>query len=269
MYKKQLILIILFIGVTLSAEVKDKFKISFGTMLMTSFETEMQLTPANVPIGIGINTEDQLGMESETNVFRLDGYYRFTDTHSIDFSYFSVNSEGYRAINKAIEWNGKIIGAGAVVESYFDMDVYKVNYGYSFYHNEKVELALTAGLHITTIDLGLSASGTIDGVTNQLSDSKASGTLPLPVFGFKGEYTIIDKTLFVNYKTEYFFIGFDEYKGALLASVLNFEYHFIDNYSIGLGYNTNKIFVEMDDGDKKIEAKNTLAGVMFYLSYIY
>ena len=225
MCKKQLSLIIFFIGTTLYAEVNDKFKISLGIMFMTSFETEMQLVPDSIPIGVRINTEDQLDMESETNVFRLDGYYRFTDTHSIDFSYFSVKSEGHKTINRAIEWNNETIDTGASVNSYYNMDVYKVNYGYSFYHNKKVELALTAGLHITTVDLGLSAKGTINGVVNQVSDSRASGTLPLPVVGFKGEYTIIDKRLFVNYKTEYFFIGFDEYKGALLTSVLNFEYH--------------------------------------------
>ncbi len=269
MYKKKLFLLLFVFGVTLSAEVEDKFKINIGTMFVTNFETDMQMSPKNLPLSLRINTKDQLGMESDTNVFRLDGYYRFSDTHSLNYSYFSVNSNGYKKIDKNIEWNGKLIAAGAIVDSYFDMDVYKINYAYSFYHNEKVELALTAGTHITTISLGLGAKGTMDGVENESSRTSTGQTIPLPVFGFRGEYTILDKSLFVSYQTEYFFVGFDEYRGTLVTSTLNIEYHFIDNVGVGLGYNVNKIFVEIDDSNKKAEVRNNLSGFMLYFSYIY
>lgn len=269
MYKKILIFALIFIGVSLSAEVKDKWKINIGTMFVTTFETDMQLSPKNIPLALKINTKDQLGMESDTNVFRLDGYYRFTDAHSMDFSYFSVKSDGQKVINEDIKWDEKTISAGATVDSYFNMDIYKINYVYSFYHNEKVELALTAGLHITSLDLGLGAQGMIDGVPGQKYSSGEAATVPLPVFGFKGEYTIIDKKLFVNYKAEYFFIHFDDYEGTLLSTALNLEYHFMENIGVGTGFNSNKIYVQMDDGSKKFEAENTLAGVMLYLTYIY
>ncbi len=268
--KKQLFLILLFTGVSLFAQVKDKYKINVGTMIVTNFETEMQLTPKNAPVSARINTKDQLGMKSDTNVFRIDGYYRFTDKHSVDFSYFSVQSDGGKVINKEIEWNDEIISAGASVNSYFDMDVYKVNYGYSFYHNDKVELALTAGLHVTSVSLGLQASGTIDGAAAaESSSSSASATIPLPVFGFKGEYTIIDETLFINYRTEYFFLEYDTFRGNLHSSAINLEYRFLENVGVGVGYNNNTIYLQMDDGDKKFEVQNVLSGAMLYLTYIY
>jgi len=261
MYQRWILLTLLTIAATLSAEVEDKFKINMGTMLVTSYETEMQLTPKNTPISVRINSNDQLGMESETNVFRLDGYYRFNNTHSIDISYFSVKSEGGKVLTAAIEWDDKTIVVGTTVDSHFDMDVYKINYRYSFYHNEKVELALTTGFHITTIDFGLSASG--------ITDEKVGVTIPLPVVGFAGEYTIIDKRLFVEYKTDYFFLKYDDYRGRLVSSSLSLEYRFVDNVGIGIGYNSNKIFIAMDDGDKRFEAENDLTGVMFYMSYVY
>ncbi len=268
MNTKILLVALLFVGASLSAEVKDKWKINMGTMFVTNFETEMQLTPKNLPITARINTVDQLGMESDTNVFRLDGYYRFNDTHSIDFSYFAVRSDGSKYVSKTIEWANNTI-VDATVNSYFDMDVYKVNYGYSFYHNEKVELMLTAGLHITTIDLGLSAVGTIDGTAGETYGSSSGATIPLPVVGFKGQYTIIDKRLFVDYRSDYFALQYDDIKGTLLSTALNIEYRFVDHVGIGLGYNVNKIFVSADDGDKKFEVENTLSGAMLYLTYIY
>ncbi len=263
MYKRWIYLSLLTIVTALNADVKDKFKINVGTMLVTGYETEMQLTPKNLPLSVRINTEDQLGMKSETNVFRLDGYYRFNDTHSIDISYFSIKSKGTKVLSADLEFDDNLIVVGTTVNSYFNMDVYKINYGYSFYHNEKVELALTAGFHITTLDLGLGATGITEG------DEKAAITLPLPTFGFKGEYTVIDKRLFVEYKADYFFLKYDDFQGRLISSALNVEYRFVDNVGIGVGYNSNKIFVAMNDGNKRFEAENDLSGVMFYMTYVY
>ena len=271
MNTKILLIALLFVGVSLSAEVKDKWKINMGTMFVTNFETEMMLSHKKLPIAARINTKEQLGMESDTNAFRLDGYYRFTDTHRIDISFFSVKSDGSKTINKDIEWgeDQNIIKAGATLKSYFDMNIYKVNYGYSFYHNEKVELTLAAGLHITTIDLGIGASGFVDGIYTDSYSSSASATVPLPVVGFRGEYTIIDETLFIEYKSDYFMLEYDGIKGNLLSTALSIEYLFVDHVSVGLGYNVNKIYVGAEDGDAKFEVENELSGAMLYLSYTY
>lgn len=264
---KKIVLLLLAIVAVASAEVKDKFKLSIGGMYVTNFETEMQAAPKGSPIGLRINTKDQLKMKNDTSVLRIDGYYRFTDTHSIDFSYFSVNSSG--TTSGSLEWNDHNISAAAAIHSYFDMDIYKVNYGYSFYHNDKVELALTAGLHITAIKLGVSAYGTIDGVSGSYYNSSTSVTLPLPVFGFKGEYTVIDKKVFVNYKADYFFLSIDNYKGALVSTSLNVEYRFVDNFGMGIGYDANNIRLETNGDNARVDITNNLSGAMFYLSYIY
>ena len=267
--KKTLLLALLLVGATLSAEVKDKWKVDVGAMLVTNFETDMQLTPKNLPLSAQINTKDQLGMESDTTVLRLDGYYRFNDIHSINFSYFGVKSDGNRDINEEIRWDGGKIPVGANIKSHFDMDVYKVNYGYSFYHNEKVELTLTAGLHITTVDLGLQTSGFVENNATKSYDSSNGATIPLPVVGFKGQYTIIDKTLFVEYKTDYFVLAYDGVKGSLVSSGINLEYRFVDHVGLGLGYNVNKIYLSAEDNDKKFEVENNLSGILLYATYIY
>jgi len=266
---KRLLLALLLVGASLHAEVQDKWKINVGTMFVTNFETEMQLTPKNLPLSARINTKDQLGMKADTNVLRLDGYYRFNDTHSINLSYFSVKSDGNRDINEEIKWDGGSIPVGANIKSHFDMDVYKINYGYSFYHNDKVELMLTAGLHITTIDLGLATSGFIANNTTGSYSSANGATIPLPVLGFKGEYTIINKRLFVEYKTDYFILDYDGVKGSLISSALNLEYRFVDHVGVGLGYNSNKIYLSAEDGDKKFEVSNDLSGVLLYFTYVY
>ncbi len=73
---KILLLSFLLLSTSLSAKVQDKWKINAGAMFVTNFETEMRLTRNGVPVGVRINTKDQLGMENDTGVFGLDGYYR-------------------------------------------------------------------------------------------------------------------------------------------------------------------------------------------------
>ena len=272
MRKIYLLLALLLLNLNLYAEVKDKFKLNLGTMWVSNFETEMQMAPKKLPLGVRINTQDQLGMKNDTNVFRLDGYYRFTDTHSVAFSYFSVKSDGHTSAGEDISFDGVNIGAGASLDSYFNMDVYKLSYGYSFYHNEDVELLLSIGLHVTTIDLGIKAQGHIvlddNSVTGSYSGS-GSTIIPLPVIGFKGEYAIIRDKLYISYKSEYFSMEYEDYKGNLLSAVLNIEYRFMDHVGIGVGYNTNRLYVKGDDGKNVLEAKNDVSGAMFYMTYIY
>jgi len=266
---KILLLSFLLLSTSLSAKVQDKWKINAGAMFVTNFETEMRLTPNGAPVGVRINTKDQLGMENDTGVFRLDGYYRLTDIHSIDFSFFSIRSNGGRVINQDIEWDEGDISAGAKITSHFNMNVYKVNYGYSFYHNEKVELTLTTGLHITTLDVGLGATGTVNNTPTNAYSSSASATIPLPVVGFKGEYTIIKDSLFVNYKADYFVLNYDGFTGSLISTALNVEYRFVEHVGVGLGFNSNKIYLEAKDDDKTLDIINELSGVLLYFTYVY
>ncbi len=269
MYLKRLFLLSLLLGTALNAEVEDKWKINVGGMFVTSFETDMQLSKKGFPVGARINTEDQLGLNSDTATFRLDGYYRFNDQHAIEGSYYAVRSDGERVVSGEFEWNGDIIGAGARVDSFFDMDILKVNYLYSFYHNDRVELALSAGLHLTSIDLGISASGSVNGIPSKTVSSGSSVTAPLPVVGFKGQYTIIPETLFIDYKADFFYLEFDTYTGSLIRSLFAIEYRFVEHVGVGLGFDSTIINVEMDDGDKKVNVDNTLSGFLLYFTYIY
>jgi len=249
--------------------VKEKWKINVGTMYVGKFETELQWNRKGFPVGAKINTKDQLGLENETAVFRLDGYYRFTDTHKIEFSYFGVNSDSHKNLDAQINIGKHVISAGASFSSYFDMKVYKLNYAYSFYHNDKVELALVAGLHVTTIDVGYKAYGFIDGLASTSASDGASITAPLPVVGFEGQYSIIPKKLFINYEANYFYLTFDDYAGAITSTSLKMEYRFYENYGLGIGYNINNIAVEKDDGKTKIDIDNRLSGAIIYISYTY
>jgi len=266
---KRLVVIILFLCTALFAEVEDKWKLSVGAMKVLNFETDMQMAKKGVPLGATINTKDQLGLDSDTVVFRLDGYYRFNQKHSVEASYFSVKSDAHRTNSNEIEWNDNIIASGSTIDSHFNMDILNVNYGYSFYHNDDIELMLTAGLHITRVDLGLFAQGTINGNAGEATSLAGDVTAPLPIVGFKGEFTILPNELFIGYKTNIFYLAFGDYQGSLISSNLNLEYRATEHIGLGLGLDATDIYVKSDNGENKIEAENKLVGLMLFVSYVY
>lgn len=275
--KKIILLFILLFGMKLFAETPDKFKINIGAMFVTDFSTNVGAKKQTRPAFNNIDWNKDLDLKNDTSAFRLDGYYRFNDRHSIDFAYYSVKSEGHKNSTKSFEYEDILVGVGANVNTYFNMDVYKVSYGYTFYHTENLELMLSAGLHITDIEIGLSASGNISvvaggnaaSVSGNVYKNDESVTMPLPVFGFKGAYSFFDKKLYSIFKTEYFQLKYDDYDGSVVVASLALEYRFTENYGAGIGYNINKINLDYKPADKELKVSNEFSGVMVYLTYIY
>jgi hypothetical protein len=269
----RLIFICLLFSTTLFAEVEDKFKINIGGMYVTTSATQISFSPKGTG-SIMIDTADQLGHEYKTNVFYMNGYYRFNDKHSISMGYVGVDNKGFNNITKELEWDNVVISAGAEVDSYLNIDIFRLDYGYSFYHNEDVELMLTAGIHLTNFDIGLSAKGDVDSgsgpVYTETYKSSESLLAPLPTIGFKGEYTIIQKKLFVTYNVDYFYLEYDNYDGSLINSSLGLEYRFVDNFGVGIGYDNTIMEVGADIGDtSRIEAENQISGITMFFTYIY
>ena len=270
---KKTFLLFLFLTAPLLAQNIQKWRFDLGIMKTTKFETEMQLTNKHLPLGVRINTNDQLGMRYDTTVFRFDGEYRFNTKHSVAFSYYSINSNGFKTITQDIEWDEHTIKGGAQVKTFFDVDIYKFSYRYSFYNNSDIKLMLTVGVHAMQIDLGLDARGDIQDTNGTIvqSDyykSSSSFTLPLPVFGFGGTYVIVPNIWYARYCAEYFLLDLGDYEGYFIRNMLQLEYRY-KRYDIGVSYEASDIYAQTLDGEKKISIQNRLSGFLISGSYTF
>ena len=113
----------------------EKFSFNLGAFLSTS-STNLRFGSG---VGVSVNVEDLLGLDTTTSVFRLDSYWRFSDNrrHRVDFSWFSYNRSGERTIDETItitppEEEDIVIPAGTKVESFYDLDIYQIAYSYVF-----------------------------------------------------------------------------------------------------------------------------------------
>lgn len=248
------------------AQGSDKFKLSVGGYSVFRYDSTISLTQTDVGVGISFTPEETLGWDGEQTVARLDGHYRFNDNHALTVSWYKIGLNGARALDRDIEWvdsNGDTITipAGTGVSSGLDYDIYKVGYLWSFYHNEKVELSVGAGLHVTTVAMDLSADTTSSGIDARNADT----TLPLPVLSFRMGYQMSEAWRWFLV-TELFALSFDNWSGTYSDVELGVEYRINKHLGAGLGIGSNALRVNEESGATRFDYDNRLSGAFLFLS---
>ena len=258
-------LLVAMTGLAMAEAVPDKFKLALGGYKVQRYDTQVAWNSPGI-IGVTIDLGKDLGISAESLVARLDGYYRFTPAHRIEFGWISINSSGSLSTSGEIPWPpDDPIPVGTRVDSYLDTDTYRIGYAWSFHHDEKVELGLSAGAHITRIGVGI--KGTLSGGGSVGSGAEAFDvTAPLPVLGFRVNYNV-NPRIKILLTTDLFSMNYSEVKGAYQDMNLVAEYRIIRNLSIGGGFNYNALDItaSADDGTS-LTFKNNVSGFVLYLA---
>jgi hypothetical protein len=235
----------------------DTFMLRLGGYVINGADTIARLDANNGPVGTYIDFHDTLGGETRATVLRLDGLYRFNDHHALGFSWYDVKFSGSRVLSQDITWNGVPYSANTQVNSQLKFDVYKLNYQYSLYHNEKVELGVLFGFHIMHIFAGINASSI------NVSEGDAI-TAPLPVWGMFADYKFTPRfSAFYNYQV--FHIDYqDKVRGGLQDFIFGLEYRLFRNVAVGAAYNRYSLNLKAKGNDATLYVDSAWNGVMLY-----
>jgi hypothetical protein len=247
----------------------EKFGANFGVFI-SAVDSTLRFGSG---IGLDLDVEDFLGLDTSNFVFRADALWRFTDNrrHRVDFSWFSLNRSGDRQILEdiTVELDGEeiLIPAGTKVESFLDLDIYELTYSYSFFQDDRIDLAAGLGLYIMPIDFGLSATGLVD------EEGGENFTAPLPVLGLRMDIAVAPDW-FIRTGTQAFYLEYDNFTGSILKVDAAVEYNPWEHVGIGLGFDALNISVEAEGEDwpgvnlnGKINFK--YAGMQLYLRVFY
>jgi len=255
------VVIAIFLGAPAWAEdenLPDKFMVRLGGYHVRNAENIARLDSNNFPVGAYIDFNETLGGDSSATVARLDGLYRFNDKHGLGFAWYSLKFTGSRALSKDINWDGlPTITFGTQVDSEIKFDVYKLNYQYSVFHNEKAELGALFGFHIMKTFVGINASG--------IGESKSTAvTAPLPVFGLYADYHFTPRfSVYYNYQA--FSIDYDnKVKGSLQDFLFGLEYRLFRNVAAGAAYNRFNMSLELKKSDYTMNMNSGWNGLMLY-----
>ena len=240
----------------------DKWMIRVGAYIIDGSNTQVSVNSAVGGLGTTIDYQRDLGGEDGDTIPRIDAYYRFNDRHRIDFTSFSIDRKGERTLAIDITIEGQDYFIGETIKSDIEYTLYRLGYGYSFYHSPKTELTLTAGLNMTSYDLKFELD---DG-----SRAESAGvTVPLPVIGLRMGYAITPKWN-VRYVSEAFFVEFDDaFRGAIINFELNTEYRLFEHFALGAGVARIGVSAEVDDDDWRGKVTDAYRGFNLFGTFYF
>jgi hypothetical protein len=201
-------------------------------------------------LGATVDFADTLGGSRDDTFWRIDSRYRFNDRHSLAFSYYDVNREGNQTLTQDITIGDTTYAAGGAIQSKIDIELYRLIYNYSFYHNDKVELAISPGLYLAKLDTlfagNLICAGgpsCLGGTTLASRVESEKLTVPLPSIGFLLNYNITSR-LQAQLRFDWFYFEVNTLKGSMNEFYAGLEYRLFKHFAVGGAFDRLSIDVD-------------------------
>jgi hypothetical protein len=237
--------------------VDDRFSLSLGVFI-TDRDTDAQLD-SSMDTGTDTDFESDLGLDSSDSVFRIDGYFRFSEKHRADFSIFDMSRNSSRQIDKDIQWGDRLFSIDTVVNSDFDLEIYKAAYTYSFLQGDSGYLGATIGLYVADSRVSVAEENLGQAEVGEL-------TAPLPVIGLRGERNLSERWTF-RASGEFFFVEYDNIDGSLVDIYAGFDYSIFDKMSLGIGFNSVALNVDVTKSRYKGGFDWQYSGALVFLKF--
>jgi hypothetical protein len=215
----------------------EKFSLS-GGLVLVALESAVRFGPAG--LGVQVNLEELLGFDTSTSSARIEGSWRFTENkrHRAKLSWIDLSRKGSTTLKQDLDLgNGTIIPAGSGVASDFNLNLIKAEYSYSFFQDERFDLAGCAGFYVAPMDFSLSASGLTP------YDDSFNVTAPLPLVGLRMDFAITPEW-FLRSDMSLFYLEYQDYTGRMRDITMAVEYKAWKHFSFGLGFDSFGLFVE-------------------------
>jgi len=231
-------------------------------------DSKIRLDAESLDLGTELDFEDQLGLEDSQNTFWLTSRWRISRRNNLEFEWVQLNREAFvAATTREYQVGDSTLQAGGRIDTLFDIDLFRLTYGYSLIRNEETELQLQAGVHIADLEAQLRLAGAIS-VNGQVFTESIAGeggdvTAPLPHLGGNFAYAFSDKFA-VYLHVIGFALEVDDIKGSIVEAGGTLQYNFTDAFGVGAGIRYFNVDVEAQDEELRGEFEfNYLGPVLF------
>ena len=247
-------------------EMRDRIFVSFGGLSTQNMQSQLRIDPKGVGIGTIVDLEDDFDLPKSVSVLRLDGYFRLSKAHRIEWTYFDLKRDGSATlVDRDVQIGDVVFPIQYRVASDWKFSVIKASYSYSFINTAKYEFYLGGGLNIRNISFGFTGVGSVLGTTDtRVFDD--NGKLPLPTLTVGMQYNVSDK-LSIRFRTESFFIEINDTSGRWQDTYALVDYRIGDRVGIGGGVNVFNIDVEGGLRDNyRAQTESSYTAFLLYVS---
>lgn len=242
----------------------ERLSINLGGFL-AGLNGDLRLGSRALGIGIDIDMEEALGLETSTLIWRAGAIYRIGKgrRHAVEFGYFALAREARKSLGSDVDIGDTTYTAGTLVNSEFDLHIIKGTYRYSFFQDDRIDMSASAGFFALPTRFRASAK--------QEEARKADFTAPLPVLGLRSNFALTPR-LFLKQSAEIFYFKLNRFKGAMLEGNMLLEYNAWKHVGAGFGFNTFRLNLEADGEDYPLidfvgSIKFSYVGLFVYLKY--
>ena len=240
-------------------------------LFLTELNTSFRL---GAGIGLDIDAEDLLDLDTSSIAFRASGLWRFSRNHRhrIDLSWFALHRRASKTVTEDFEYelpDGTIVPveAGTAVAAHFNIDIYQLAYSYSFLQDDRIDFAASFGLYVMPFDIGLSTTGALQ------SETTSDFIAPLPVLGLRMDIALTPRWYFRS-MTQVFYLKYDQFQGSLLNASSAIEYRRWAHAAVGLSLDKFNIMVQADGEDYPMidfsgKAELEYSGVQLYARFFF
>jgi len=220
---------------------QDKLMIRGGWAYVFGATANVAVGGPILGVGASVDFTQTLGGDSSTDAFRIDTLYRFNERHALGFSWYRVGLSGDKLLTQSIQIRDQIVSAGAATQTSLSFNTYRLIYNYSFYRNDKVELAVSPGLYMMKTNFNFAGQGAITppgggtATPGSVIIVNEQLTLPLPSIGLVANYNITPKLQFQS-RYDVFYLSIGSYAGSMFEFYAGLEYRIIQHFSMGAAY---------------------------------
>ena len=200
------------------------------------------------PIDFG----ETLGLKREGNTADLNFIWRFSKQNKwyANLNYFAVRNDQSVILEDEVKWGNSQYPAGIILDSGFDVDMFRIFFGRVISKGNKHELSAGMGLHTMNIRTYVQGSAFLGNVGFTFDPERKSVRVlaPVPNIGIRYVYAPF-KRLALAARAEWFSLSIGDYKGLLWDISPSAYFQLFDNIGVGLSY---KYFNAKIDMNRKV-----------------
>jgi hypothetical protein len=234
-----------------------------GGAVYSTLESLFTLTHGHVGTGLAVNAEDLLGMKKELWSPEAWTSIRLGNRHRLKFRYDDFTRTADRTLSTTITVNGFSITAGTDVHSVFGIQQLDLSYIFSFLKDDRMEIGVT--LHVDVVRLHVAVDATSLANTNN-----ERWLFPIPIPGFDADFILI-KDVWLRQEIGASYIPLSNYTGIVLESSTALEWSFLENLSLGVGFQFLRVDLKKNTEDGRLgsfdgQFRFSVGGVFAYLN---
>jgi hypothetical protein len=244
----------------------EKFSVSIGGFI-TGLSTDILYGSEQLGLGLAINMEDALGLETSNLVLRGEAEFNFgkRNRSMVRFGYFGFFRSSKKVLESEITIGDQVFPIGTEVNSKFDIQIYKTTYDYYYFSDKRVRLGVSIGLYVMPITFSVKSIN---------YDERASDFIaPLPVIGLNFNFAITPK-LFIKQSIDVLYLQIADFTGNISDINARIEYNPFKNFGFGLGYNVYRLGISGDKENSGLldfsgSIKTGYSGLLFYGKFFF